>query len=198
MDPVWFQIVLTLAAGVGLAAAAGMRVFLPMLVLGLSARAGWIPIDGDFSWLTSTTGLSMLAVAAVAEVAGYYVPAVDNLLDAVAGPAAFVAGILVLAAVATDLPPFLRWAVAIAAGGGTAGAIQGLTTVARLKSTGLTGGLANPVLSTMELVGAGLIALLSIVAPLVAIGLVLAVFLVLKRFASRVLGRRTTVEAGST
>lgn len=195
MDQFWFEILLTLAAGIGLAAAAGLRVFLPMLVLGLSVRAGWLPVDSDFAWLSSTAGLSMLAVASLAEVAGYYIPAVDNLLDAVAGPAAFVAGIFMLAAVATDLPPFLRWAIAIAAGGGTAGAIQGLTTLARLKSTGLTGGVINPVLSTVELVGSVLVAVLAVLAPLVGVALVLGIFLVLKRLTRRIL-RPAPVETG--
>jgi hypothetical protein len=60
----------------------------------------------------------MLGVAAVAEILAYYVPGVDNLLDALATPTAFVAGTVVSAAVITDLPPMVKWTAAVIAGGG--------------------------------------------------------------------------------
>ena len=69
----------------------------------------------------------MLSVAAVAEVLAYYIPVVDNLLDTLATPAAFVAGTIVSAAVMIDAPPMLKWTAAVIAGGGVAGLTQGLT-----------------------------------------------------------------------
>ncbi|MEQ1760235.1 MAG: DUF4126 domain-containing protein [Vicinamibacterales bacterium] len=165
----WLDVMLAIAAGVGLAAATGLRVFLPMLVLGCAARAEWIPLGADFGWLASNAGLITLAMATLAEVAAYYLPVIDNALDVVATPAAVIAGIVTLAAVTSDLPAPMRWTLAIIAGGGTAGMVQSLTTVARLKSTGFTAGLANPLLATIELVGALGVSVLAVVAPLLAI-----------------------------
>jgi hypothetical protein len=115
----------------------------------------------------------MLSVAALAEILAYYVPAVDNLLDALATPAALVAGTIVSAAVMTDVPPMVKWTAAVIAGGGVAGLTQGVTALLRAKSTVLTGGVGNVVLSTAELVGALLVSLLALAAPLAALGLVI-------------------------
>ncbi len=174
------QMVLSLTVGLGLAAAVGLRVFLPLFVLGGAARLGWVPLDGDFAWIASTTGLVTLGVATLAEVGAYYIPIVDNALDVIAGPVAFVAGVVSLAAVTTDLPPPVRWSIALVAGGGTAGLVQGLTTLARLKSTGLTGGLANPIIATVEWLGAGAVALIAVIAPFVAMTAIIGLLLLFR------------------
>ena len=86
-----------------------------------------------------------------------YVPVIDNLLDVVATPAAFIAGTIVSAAVMIDAPPMVKWTAAVIAGGGVAGLTQGLTGVLRANSTVLTGGLGNSVIATAELGAAVLI-----------------------------------------
>ncbi len=166
---------LAVAGGVGLAAAAGLRVFLPMLVLGGAARLGLVPLGSDFSWLASNAGLSTMAIATALEVAAYQIPTIDNALDVIATPIAILAGVVAIAAVTGELPPPLRWSIAIIAGGGTAGLVQSVTTIARLKSTGLTAGLANPFMAVFELLGAALISVLSVAAPLLALGVVAVV-----------------------
>ncbi|MGB8671732.1 MAG: DUF4126 domain-containing protein, partial [Pseudolabrys sp.] len=110
--------------GVVLAAATGFRVFLPMLIVSGAAYTGHLSLDNSFAWLGTPSALTMLSVAALVEVLAYYVPGVDNLLDAVATPAAFVAGTIVSAAVMTDLPPMAKWMAAVIAGGGTASVTQ--------------------------------------------------------------------------
>lgn len=164
---------LSIVLGVGLAAATGFRVFLPMLIVGVAAHTGHLPLDGSFAWLATPSALTMLSVAALAEILAYYVPAVDNLLDTLATPAALVAGTIVSAAVTTDVPPMVKWTAAVIAGGGVAGLTQGVTALLRAKSTILTGGAGNAVLSTAELVGALLISLLALAAPLAALGVVI-------------------------
>src|SRR5687767_2505613 len=124
MDITWTEAILSLGIGVGLAAATGMRVFVPLLVLGVTARMEWLPLSDGFQWLSSWPAIVALAIAAVVEVGAYYVPLIDNLLDLLAGPMAVIAGIVATAAVTTDLPPLVRWSVAIVAGGGTAGVVQ--------------------------------------------------------------------------
>src|SRR6516162_6285299 len=113
-----FDIVSSIALGVGLATAVGFRVFLPLLVASVAAYTGHLHLSASFAWLGSLPAMTMLAVAAIAEALAYYIPAVDNLLDTVATPAALVAGTLLSAAVMTDLPPSVKWAAAIIAGGG--------------------------------------------------------------------------------
>jgi hypothetical protein len=167
-----FDIVLSIALGVGLAAATGFRVFLPMLVASVAAYAGYLPLDAGFAWLATPAAVTMLGVAALVEILAYYVPGVDNLLDTVATPAAFAAGTVVSAAVMTDLPPLLKWTAAVIAGGGVAGLTQGVTAVLRAKSSVLTGGFGNPVIATAELGGAILVSLLALAVPLAALAVV--------------------------
>jgi hypothetical protein len=164
-----FDLVSSIALGVGLATAVGFRVFLPLLVASVAAYTGHLHLSASFAWLGSLPAMTMLAVAAIAEALAYYIPAVDNLLDTVATPAALVAGTLLSAAVMTDLPPSVKWAAAIIAGGGAAGLTQALTTVLRAKSTALTGGLGNHAIATAEIGGALLVSALALIAPLVAL-----------------------------
>ena len=160
---------LSIALGVGLAAATGLRLFLPMLVVSVAAYSGHLPLSDNFAWLATPAALVLLSVAALAEILAYYIPGIDNLLDTIATPAAFVTGTVIAAAVITDLPPMVKWAAAIIAGGGIAGLTQTTSAVLRAKSTVLTGTLGNPVIATAEFGGSLLISLLALVAPLLTL-----------------------------
>jgi len=166
------DLALSIALGVGLAAAVGFRVFLPLLVMSAAALSGHLTLSSGFAWLGTPAALIMLSVAAVLEILAYYIPGVDNLLDAIAGPAALIAGTIASAAVMTDLPPIVKWTTAVIAGGGAAGLTQGLTSLLRAKSTVMTAGLGNHLLSTAELGGALLVSLLALIAPLAAVAVV--------------------------
>jgi Domain of unknown function (DUF4126) len=172
------DLALSIVLGVALAAATGFLVFLPMLIVSGAAYAGHLHLDDSFVWLGSLSALIMLSVAALVEVAAYYVPVVDNLLDVVAAPAAFVAGTIVSAAVMIDAPPMVKWTAAVIAGGGVAGLTQGLTGILRAHSTVLTGGLGNFVISTAQLAGAILISFLALAAPAAALALVVLFLLI--------------------
>jgi hypothetical protein len=160
---------LSIALGVGLAAATGLRLFLPMLVVSVAAYSGHLPLSDNFAWLATPAALVLLSVAALAEILAYYIPGLDNLLDTLATPAAFVAGTVIVAAVITDLPPMVKWAAAIIAGGGIAGLTQTTSAVLRAKSTVLTGTLGNPVIATAEVGGSLLVSLMALVAPLLTL-----------------------------
>ena len=177
--------IIPVVLGVSLAAAAGFRVFVPLLALGASAHWGFVPVSDGFAWVATTPALIMLAVAAVAEVIAYYIPGVDNLLDTLAAPAALLAGILVSAAVMTGMPPMLKWTLAIIAGGGAASLTQGATTIARSHSTVLTGGTGNHILSTGEIIGAVVLSLLSLITPWLALALALIAVFIAYRFIRR-------------
>lgn len=187
------ELILALALGIGLAAASGFRVFIPLLTMSIAAHTGHLPLSEGFAWLGTMPALVMLAIAAGAEVLAYYVPGVDNLLDAIATPGAVIAGVIVSAAVMTDLPPLVKWPLAIIAGGGTAGLTQGATAFIRAHSTALTAGLGNPVLATGELVGSIGLAVLAFVAPYLAVLAIIIVLVLMYRLVRR-LRRRDSGE----
>ena len=178
---------LSIALGLGLAAATGFRIFVPLLIAGLAARLGYLPLGEGFQWLASTPALVMLLTAAVAETLAYYIPGVDHALDVIASPATLVAGVVASAAVMTDIPQAVMWPVAIIAGGGAAGLTKGSTALLRAKSGAMTGGLANPLVSTVETVGATGLAILAIVVPLLCLVAVVALLFWAARKAGRLI-----------
>jgi Domain of unknown function (DUF4126) len=162
------DLALSIMLGIGLAAATGFRVFLPMLIVSVAAYAGHLPLGEGFAWLGTPAAMLMLGVAALLEVGAYFIPGVDNLLDVLAAPVAVIAGAIVSAATMADLPPMVKWTAAIVAGGGTAGIIHGLTAAVRAKSTVFTAGFGNSAVATAELGGALLVSLLALAAPVAA------------------------------
>ena len=184
-----------IALGIGLAAATGIRVFLPLLIAGLAAHQGYIPLSENFQWLASTPALLMLGTAAVTETLAYYVPGLDHLLDVIASPAALVAGAVASAAVMTDLPPGVMWPLAIIGGSGIAGLTKGTSAVVRAKSGIMTGGLGNPAVSTAETIGATGLSLFAIALPFLALVVIVVLLVWLARKAGRFIfgrGARTT------
>lgn len=194
-----FNALFSIALGVGLAAATGFRVFLPLLVASLAARSGVLTLSDGFAWLASTPALVTLGTAAVFETLAYYVPGVDHVLDVIASPATLAAGVIASAAVMADVPPAVMWPVAIIAGGGVAGLTKGSAAIARAKSGLVTGGLGNPVVSTVETVGATGLSLLAIALPLVCLVAVVVLLAWATRKAGRLMfGRRAARDASRT
>lgn len=175
--------------GVALAAATGLRVFAPFLVLSVAAHTGhWVP-PPTLDWLAGTPALLALMVATLAETLAYYIPGVDHLLDTLTTPLALIAGTLLVVAPLWDLPPLLKWSVAIIAGGGAAGLTQGATAVLRAKSSLFTAGLGNPVLATGETGGALMLSVLALAMPLIACVLVALALFAAWRVLRRLTGR---------
>lgn len=167
------EIVLSACLGIGLAAAAGFRVFVPPLILGIAIRLGVPATDVAPDWLGSWIAIAVFAVAAVVEVGAYYVPWLDNALDTVASPLAVLSGVLLTAGMTSELHPVAQWSLAIVAGGGAAGITQTASVFTRALSSATTGGLANFLVSTVELVCAIAAAVLTLLfAPLAIVMLV--------------------------
>lgn len=181
MTPDALQGLLSVAIGLGLAAACGFRVFTPLLIAGLAAHWGRLQLTGGFEWLGGLPALLAFGTATVLEIGAYYLPWLDHALDVIATPAAVLAGMVATAAVVTDLPPLVKWTVAIIGGGGLAGLVQATSVLARLKSTALTGGLGNPVVATLEAVGSVLTSLLALLLPLLCLAVVTVVVVVAAR-----------------
>jgi hypothetical protein len=175
------ETLLSACLGLALAAACGFRVFVPLLVVNLAARAGYLQLGGNFEWMASTPALVTFAVATGLEIAAYYVPWLDNLLDSAATPIAVVAGIVVSASVFTGMDPMVKWSLAVVAGGGLAASTQGITTIVRGISSFLTGGFANPIVSTIEAAISTTLAVLAVVLPVLAFGAALVLIAVAVR-----------------
>ena len=180
------QELLGIFIGIGLSATCGFRVFVPLLGMSLAHHAGALSFAPGFDWIGAWPATIAFGVASVIEIAAYYVPWLDNFMDTIATPAAVIAGTIATASMVGNVEPFLRWSLAIIAGGGIAGLIQSSSVIVRGASTATTGGLANPVVSTGEL-GASLVGtLISIILPVVAFILVLLLLTwLLPRFLNR-------------
>jgi len=187
------ETILSLCVGIGLSAACGFRVFVPLLITGLAAHSGHLHLASGFQWIGSDAALIAFSVATVLEVAGYYVPWVDHLLDTLATPAAVVAGTIITASFVTDVSPFLRWTLAVIAGGSAAGMVQASTVLTRGASTLTTGGFGNPLFATAELAGSVVTSVVSIIAPVLALAAIVVVAIVLGRRLVRLRTNRRAV-----
>jgi Domain of unknown function (DUF4126) len=179
------ELVLSICLGIGLSAACGFRIFVPLLGLSIAALAGHLGLAPGFEWIGTWPAFACLLSATILEIAAYYIPWVDNLLDSIATPAAVVAGTIITAAVVTDMSPLMKWSLAAIAGGGTAGVIQASSVAIRGASSFTTGGLANWTVATTELaasIGTTILSwLLPILTALAAVALVLALLAVFLR-----------------
>lgn len=171
----FFQVLLSVAVGLGLAAACGFRVFLPLFMISLTSHLGFLQLAGTFEWMSSWPALIAFGSATLLEIGAYYIPFIDNLLDSVATPAAILAGALAMMTQVGDHNPLLAYSIAAVAGAGAAGAVQGLTTITRQFSSLATAGFGNPIVATVE---AGLsvgMSLLAVFLPLLGLLVVVTV-----------------------
>jgi len=177
------ETVFSILLGIGLAASVGFRIFVPLFALSIASYYGIIPLNENWQWIGSTAAMITLGIATIVEIGAYLIPWLDNLLDTIAVPLAAIAGTAVMLSTMADLDPVVTWSLAIIAGGGTATAIKSSTSTTRLASTATTGGLANPVVSTVE---SGTSIIMSILAflwpPLAIIFVIIILWLLFKVF----------------
>ncbi len=181
------ETLLSIAVGISLSAACGFRVFVPLLVMNLASQSGQLHLSSGFEWIGSYYATVAFGAATIVETLGYYIPWLDHVLDIVATPSAIIAGIVATASTVTDLSPFLKWTLALIAGGGMAGLVQGTTVALRTKSLVSTAGIGNPLVSTLELIGSMITALLAILAPILCLALIAFVSIYVIRKAGRLI-----------
>ena len=179
------EIITAVALGIGLSASTGFRVFVPLLIAGAAARFGILPMNESFSWLSSNAGLGSLGVATVVEIAAYYIPFVDNLLDHISTPLSIGAGTLISASVLPIDNEIMKWLSSLVLGGGSAALVQGATAFLRLGSSGTTGGAANFLLASGENIAAIVTPIFTILLPLVMAILILLTFWIAYRLIAR-------------
>ncbi|ADX68504.1 Uncharacterised protein [Weeksella virosa] len=155
---------LSLFLGVGLAAASGFRVFLPLFVLSVAAYLGadYLPLSEQWKWVGSIPAMITLGIAMIVEILAYYIPVVDNFLDTISVPLATLAGILVVAVNLGEMNELATWSLAIIAGGGTAAAISSSTATVRAISTTATAGAGNFLVNSGETASSAVLSLLAI------------------------------------
>lgn len=169
------ETIFSILLGIGLAASVGFRIFVPLFALSIASYYNVIPLNENWQWVGSSGAMIALGIATVVEIGAYLVPWLDNLLDTIAVPLAALAGTAVMLSTAADLDPVVTWSLAIIAGGGTATAIKASTSTARLTSTATTGGIANPIVSTVESGTSIVMSILAFVAPVFAIIFVIVI-----------------------
>ncbi len=171
------EVFMSICLGVGLSAATGFRVFIPALLANVAAMNGIITPAEGFAWLASWPAFVVLVTASIAEVASYYIPFIDNLLDTIATPVSVVAGTLLTTSFLHIESDVLQWTLGIIAGGGTAGVVQSATGLLRLFSLKTTAGLGNPVVATTENVAAFGFSGLAVFLPVLTFVLVVALLI---------------------
>jgi len=187
----------TIALAVSLAASAGLRAFLPLLIAGVLSRLEVLSLGESYSFVGSTPALVCFGIATVLEIAGDKIPAVDHALDAGGTVVRPLAGSLLAASVMWQIDePLWALVLGVIVGAPSALAPHAAKAATRGVSTTLTAGFANPVLSIMEDVSAAAIAFLAILVPtLTAAILVLAVFLGWRWWRNRSLRKARAPEA---
>ncbi|GAA4899581.1 DUF4126 domain-containing protein [Flaviramulus aquimarinus] len=173
------ETIISVCLGVGLSASVGFRVFLPLFALSLASYFDVWQLNESWQWIGSTAALITLGVATIIEVFAYFIPYIDNLLDTMAVPLAALAGTAIMLSTVADLSPVITWSLAIIAGGGTAVAVAGTSSTARLASTATTGGLGNPIVSMVETGVSIIMSIVSIFLPIFGGILVIIILLII-------------------
>jgi hypothetical protein len=181
------DVVSAVGLAIALAACAGLRAWLPLLMAGVLSRAGMLNLGTAFGFLSTNKALALFALATAIEVVGDKIPAVDHALDALSTVLRPAAGAMLAASVfgrITD--PVESAALGLAVGGPVALVPHAGKTALRAASSAFTAGLANPALSIAEDVATVALFLMAVLVPVaVASALLVAAFLLVRRFLSR-------------
>jgi hypothetical protein len=191
------EILLSICLGIGLSAACGFRVFVPLLAMSIASLSGHLTLSHGFQWIGTYAAFIAFVTATILEVAAYYIPWFDNIMDSIAAPAAIIAGTIVAASSIVHMSPLMKWSLAIIAGGGTAAIFYGATTLLRGASTAGTGGLGNHALATTELGIASGLSMLAITLPLASGVVVLVLLFFVSRKGFQKLYQRRRAESTS-
>ncbi len=160
------------AAGIALAACAGMRAFLPLLVVGIAGRFAGYHLSEGYQWLTSDGALVTFGIAVIAETLADKVPLLDHALDSVGMIVKPAVGTMVAAAMFVHLPPFPATLLGLAVGGTIATTVGLAKAKVRIVSSLTTGTMLNPVLSFVEDLVSTVVAAVALIAPFLALAFI--------------------------
>jgi len=178
----WATIVPSLAMGIGLAACAGIRAWLPLLMAGGMARWGIIELGSSFQFIAGDRALILFGVATVIEILADKIPAVDHALDTLSTVLRPAAGSLLAASVLWQVSdPLTALALGVAVGAPTSLVPHAAKSLLRAASTTFTGGLANPFISILEDLMAIALFVLTVLIPVVVAAMLVLVGLLAAR-----------------
>ena len=144
------EMIIALMLGVALAAACGLRAFLPLAMLSALSAADVLSLGDAFTWLGSPPALACFSAAVIVEILGDKVPGVDHALDLAGTAIRPAAGSVAAVALVDGLDPLALCVLGLVTGGAVAGGVHLVKAGARAGSTATTGGLGNPMLSLLE------------------------------------------------
>jgi len=153
MSTIGMELGYQLMMGLGLAACAGFRAWLPMLVMGVMARTGHITLGPSFQFLASDGALIIFGVATVLETFGDKFIAIDHFLDAVGTLVRPVAGTILASSMFTKMDPQTALVLGLIVGGGSSLTVHAGKALTRAKVTmfsPLHGGMGNAAVSLGE------------------------------------------------
>ena len=179
------DIISSLLSAFGLSTAAGLNAYIPLLIVGLLDRyTNLITLSAPYDTISNPWVLLVVALLALIDLVGDKIPAVDHMFHAAGVVIHPVAGAILFMATtgnAGEISPVLAAICGVLLAGVTHGARATIRPVA----TATTAGIANPVLSTIEDVGSFILSLLAILAPVLAVVVILilgvVVFLLVRR-----------------
>ncbi|MBK8995449.1 MAG: DUF4126 domain-containing protein [Myxococcales bacterium] len=150
LGEVW-GLVTAVALGIGLAATAGLRAWLPLLLAGGLARLGVLELGEAFGFVSSTPALVLFGVATVAEIVADKVPAVDHALDVISTVVRPAAGALLAASALYQVKdPLVALVIGLCVGAPVALGPHAAKSALRAASSATTAGIANPLVSFVE------------------------------------------------
>jgi hypothetical protein len=173
----------------GLSASAGLNAYLPLLIVAISARVGWITLQKPFAVMTDLWVIAALVVLTLIELFVDKLPLIDHVNDVINTLVRPAAGALLFAAsanVITDIHP----ALSIILGLVVAGSVHAAKSAVRPVVTATTAGLGNPIISTIEDVISAATALAAVLLPwlvllIATLGIVLFLWWRLSRIAQK-------------
>ena len=184
---------LEILTGTGLAAAAGLNAYIPLLIMGIAGRIDWIQLPSGWLWLENEWVMVILGVLFIIEIVADKVPAVDSVNDWIqtavrpaSGGIVFAGGIGTSTVAVDDPGNFFSsgaW-IPVVIGIVLALLMSLAKSAVRPVANIATGGAAAPALSTAEDGASVVLVVLAIVAPvlvLIALGLVILCFVMLLR-----------------
>ena len=174
-------------SGLGLAGAAGLNAYIPLLMLALAGRLGYADLNAPYDVLSSNVGIVALLVLLAVEVLADKIPGVDHVNDLINTAVRPAAGAVLF--LSSNGAGTLHPVVAAVLGLVSAGGMHALKATGRPLVTATTGGLGNPVVSVLEDIVALVLALLALLAPLLValllLALVLLFVLLVRRYRAR-------------
>ncbi len=177
------------------AAPAGLNAYLALLLVGLGARAHWIALTPPFDFIQSAPALIALVILLTFEIFADKRPALDSANDAAGTVLRPVAGAIIFAATNSVLTSS-NLVLSLLLGAAAAGLLHLYKKTTRPVWSVYTSGLANPIVSVLEDMLAGVVVVLAMLAPVAALVLLLLAtvpsYLVLMRMRRAISGRLST------